>query len=215
MNRPNRRSRRIRHTVLAAALLCAGLTAHAGTGLRLSEAGYFSKPGLDVLAFSNVYDGNFSDAKIAGLELIHHGVRTATNGDVRLAPTPEQWDAAATLLERKVDPASGAVTTRMRFDAEDFEYSVRVAPRGDGVAIQVLLDRPLPQALAGKAGFNLEFLPSAYFGRAWLAMRKSAYERVSPHSHGRIASWASSIAALSAKRRRPSATLVASTGPSP
>ena len=96
----------------------------------------------------------------------------------------------------------------------DFEYSVRVAPRGDGVAIQVLLDRPLPQALAGKAGFNLEFLPSAYFGRAWLAMRKSAYERVSPHSHGRIASWASSIAALSAKRRRPSATLVASTGPS-
>ncbi len=138
-----------------------------------------------------------------------------TTGDVRLAPTPEQWDAAATLLERKVDPASGAVTTRMRFDAEDFEYSVRVAPRGDGVAIQVLLDRPLPQALAGKAGFNLEFLPSAYFGRAWLAMRKSAYERVSPHSHGRIASWASSIAALSAKRPRPSATLVASTGPSP
>ena len=102
MNRPNRRSRRIRHTVLAAALLCAGLTAHAGTGLRLGEAGYFSKPGLDVLAFSNVYDGNFSDAKIAGVELIHHGVRTATNGDVRLAPTPEQWDAAATLLERKV-----------------------------------------------------------------------------------------------------------------
>lgn len=169
MNRPNRRSRRIRHTVLAAALLCAGLTAHAGTGLRLGEAGYFSKPGLDVLAFSNVYDGNFSDAKIAGVELIHHGVRTATNGDVRLAPTPEQWDAAATLLERKVDPASGAVTTRMRFDAEDFEYAVRVAPRGDGVAIQVLLDRPLPQALAGKAGFNLEFLPSAYFGKAWLA----------------------------------------------
>ena len=52
----------------------------------------------------------------------------------------EQWDAAATLIDRKVDPASGAVTTRMRFDAEDFEYSVRVAPRGDQVAVLVTSD---------------------------------------------------------------------------
>ena len=52
--------------------------------------------------FSNAYDGNFSDAKIAGVELIHHGVRTATNGDVRLSPTPEQWDPVPALKSRQV-----------------------------------------------------------------------------------------------------------------
>jgi len=163
-----RRTTRTRPSLLAAALLAFTLGAAASPGPRLGDAGYFTTPGLDVLAFSNTYDGNFSDAKIAGVELIHHGVRTATNGDVRLAPTPEQWDAAASLVERIVDSKTGTVTTRMRFEAEDFDYAVRVAPRSDGVVLQVLLDKPLPAALAGKAGFNLEFLPSAYFGKSWL-----------------------------------------------
>ncbi len=126
-------------------------------------------PGFEVLAFSNTYDGNFSDSKIAGVELIHHGVRTASNGDVRLSPTPEQWDIVATPVDRKVDAASGTVTTRMRFDTENFEYAVKVSPARAGVAIQVLLDKPLPVGLAGKAGFNLEFLPSAYFGKSWMS----------------------------------------------
>ena len=157
----------LRRTALATLLL---LTTHAAVGapLKLNDAGYFTTPGLDVLAFSNTYDGNFSDSKIAGVELIHHGVRTATNGDVRLSPTPEQWDIVATPVDRKVDAASGTVTTRMRFDSENFEYAVKVSPRGDGVAIQVLLDKPLPASLAGKAGFNFEFLPSAYFGKSWM-----------------------------------------------
>lgn len=162
-------ARPLRAATLAIALagsLCAGA---AERSPRLNDAGYFSTPGFDVLAFSNTYDGNFSDSKIAGVELIHHGVRTASNGDVRLSPTPEQWDPVATPVDRKVDAASGTVTTRMRFDTEDFEYAVKVSPRGDGVAIQVLLDQPLPARLAGKAGFNLEFLPSAYFGRSWMS----------------------------------------------
>ena len=56
--------------------------------LKLNDLGYFETRGLNVLAFSNWYDGLFSDAKISGLELIHHEVRTDTNGDVRLSPTP-------------------------------------------------------------------------------------------------------------------------------
>jgi hypothetical protein len=172
-NTPHQRRRatsfRLLALALASAIPATGLAAGAtGQGLHLNDAGYFTTPGLDVLAFSNTYDGNFSDSKIAGVELIHHGVRTATNGDVRLSPTPEQWDIVATPVDRKVDAASGTVTTRMRFDNENFEYAVKVSPRGDGVAIQVLLDKPLPAKLAGKAGFNLEFLPSAYFGKSWI-----------------------------------------------
>ena len=35
--------------------------------------------------------------------------------------------------------------------------------------ISVVLDQPLPQALVGKAGFNLEFLPAAYFHHSYFA----------------------------------------------
>ena len=167
--RPHARSHRSAPALFVAALLMLAASSIADAAApRLNEAGYFASRGLDVLAFNNTYDGNFSDSKIAGIELIHHGVRTATNGDVRLSPTPEQWDPVATLVERTVDAASGTVSARMRYDAEDFEYVVRVSPRDDGVAIQVVLDAPLPAALANKAGFNLEFLPSAYFGKSWL-----------------------------------------------
>ncbi len=166
MNRTLRPSRRAASALLFVLLPLAGMAT--ATGPRLNEAGYFSTRGLDVLAFNNTYDGNFSDSKIAGVEFIHHGVRTATNGDVRLSPTPEQWDPVATLVERSVDAASGTVSARMRYDMHDFEYTVRLVPQGEGLRVQVLLDRPLPAALEGKAGFNLEFLPSAYFGKAWL-----------------------------------------------
>ena len=53
--------------------------------LRLNDLGYFETRGLNVLVFNNWYDGYFSDAKISGIELIHHDVRTVTNGDVRLS----------------------------------------------------------------------------------------------------------------------------------
>lgn len=123
--------------------------------------------GLDVLVFNNSYDGNFSDAKIAGVELIHHGVRTATNGDVRLSPTPEQWDPVPALKSRVVDAAHNRIEVRLAYDSPAFEYSIVVEPRGEGFAVSVVLDRALPPELEGKAGFNLEFLPSAYFGKSY------------------------------------------------
>ena len=135
-------------------------------GLALNEREYFATPGLDVLVFSNAYDGLFSDAKIAGVELIHHGVRTATNGDVRLSPTP-------VVKKRTGDAKTGAIDVRLQYPQHQFEYAIHVQPSGAGMSLAVVLDRPLPSALEGKAGFNLEFLPSAYFGRTYLADQKS------------------------------------------
>jgi len=40
----------------------------------------FETAGFNVLVFSNQYNGFFYDEKTAGIELIHHGVRTATGG---------------------------------------------------------------------------------------------------------------------------------------
>jgi endoglucanase len=141
--------------------------------LVLNDKEYFSKQGLDVLVFNNVYDGLFSDAKIAGVELIHHGVRTATNGDVRLSATPEQWDPTPAVKERTVDRRTGAIAVRLHYPQHQFEYIVRAQPSETGLALKVVLDRPLPAALEGKAGFNLEFLPSAYFERNYVIDQNS------------------------------------------
>jgi endoglucanase len=163
-----RRSRRY----AALAMMCVAWSASAQQ-LTLSEQEYFTKRGLDVLVFSNWYDGNFDDSKIAGVELIHHGVRTATNGDVRLSPTPEQWDPTPTLKERKVFREQGAIEARLHYPQYDFEYTVRAEPTSDGVVLRVLLDQPLPKELEGKAGFNMEFLPSAYFTKAYMMDAKA------------------------------------------
>ncbi|MFT3829391.1 MAG: glycoside hydrolase family 9 protein [Opitutaceae bacterium] len=158
-------------SLLLLPLVSSVVAAEAGgtTDLVLDRRECFSRRGLDVLVFNNWYDGAFSDAKIAGVELIHHDVRTATNGDVRLEPTPGQWDEVPALVERKVLAAENAIETHLAYAAHGFEYTVRVEAAGDGVRLRVMLAKPLPAALVGKAGFNLEFLPSAYFGRAFLA----------------------------------------------
>lgn len=155
-----------------ACLLAASVSpaqAQEAAALKLNDKGYLETRGLNVLVFSNGTDDLFNDAKIAGIELIHHGVRTVTNGDVRLSPTPGQWDTMAKLVERREDPATGAVEATLSFTAHDFSYTVRVEPRGRDFVVSVHLDKPVPAALAGKAGFNLEVLPSAYFRKTFLA----------------------------------------------
>jgi endoglucanase len=141
--------------------------------LKLNDQEYFETRGLNVLVFSNWYDGNFGDAKLSGIELIHHGVRTATNGDVRLNPTPEQWDPIPQLVERKVDKEKNSVTVHLSYPAFQFNYTIKVESDTDGILISVHLDQPIPLELSGRAGFNLEFLPAAYFEKTYLMDNKS------------------------------------------
>ena len=46
-------------------------------------------------------------------------------------------------------------------------YRIEVTAEADGFRIAVHLDQPLPASLVGKAGFNLDFLPTAYFGKSY------------------------------------------------
>lgn len=140
-----------------------------GQALTLNDKGYYASRGFDVLVFSNWYDGLFSDAKMSGVEIIHHDQRTATNGDIRLSATPDQWDPIGTFVSRKVDQAKGTITTSLAYPDYHFAYRVNTRQDGDKVVISVVLDKPLPAALAGKAGFNLEFLPAAYFHQSYFA----------------------------------------------
>ncbi|MCX7984246.1 MAG: glycoside hydrolase family 9 protein [Bacteroidetes bacterium] len=134
----------------------------------ITRSGYFSVPGWDVLVFSNWYDGMFSDAKISGIEFIHHDRRTVTNGDVRLQPTPEQWDETPQLISRRIDTTTRSIIVDLEYPQYNFQYSIRVQAHGKSIWLTVELSKPLPEKLHGKAGFNLEFLPSAYFERGFI-----------------------------------------------
>ncbi len=136
--------------------------------LQLNELGYFETPGINVFVFSNQYNGMFFDEKTAGIELIHHGVRTATGGAIRLQNTPEQWDLVPIVVDRKVDQATNNINVELSYKEYNFNPKISVTTRDNGVEISVYLDKPLPKELEGNAGFNLEFLPSAYFEKTYM-----------------------------------------------
>lgn len=139
-----------------------------GQELKINKLEYFETQGINVLVYSNLFTGGFNDEKNAGIELIHHGVRTAQGGAVRLSNTPEQWDLVPAISNRKVDPVAQTIEATLKYNDYDFESRVVVTSKGKGVEIAVYLDKPVPTALEGKAGFNLEFLPSQYWGKAYL-----------------------------------------------
>ncbi len=136
--------------------------------MRLNDKQYYEKRGLNILVFSNWYNGLFDDSKMSGIEIIHHGVRTVTNGDVRLDRTPEQWDAIPTFAERKIDSTSQTIEAFLEYPKYNFKYSIKASPIADGIEVTVNLPNALPKELEGRAGFNLEFLPAAYFEKGYL-----------------------------------------------
>ena len=131
--------------------------------LQLNELEYFERQGVNVLVFSNSFNGGFNDEKNSGIEIIHHGVRTVQGGAIRLNNTPEQWDLVPKMTDRKVDRANGSIEVTMRYDDYDFNSRVVVTAKGKAVEMAVWLDKPVPEKLAGEAGFNIEFLPSQYW----------------------------------------------------
>jgi endoglucanase len=149
-------------------LLLAAYNSVSGQDLKLNDLEYFETQGVNVLVYSNLFNGGFNDEKNAGIEIIHHGVRTVQGGAVRLSNTPEQWDLVPVVSNRKVDRASKTIEASLKYKDYDFDSRIVVTPKGKGVEISVYLDKPVPKTLEGKAGFNLEFLPSQYWAKTYL-----------------------------------------------
>ena len=154
--------------LLFVVLLLAPFSRATSQDLILNDLEYFEAQGINVLVYNNLFTGGFNDEKTAGIELIHHGVRTSQGGAVRLSHTPEQWDLVPSIPSRKVDRATKTIESLLRYEDYDFESRVVVTAKGKGVEISVYLDQPIPEILEGSAGFNLEFLPSQYWGKTYL-----------------------------------------------
>ena len=147
--------------------MLAGATICQAQDLELNDREYFERQGVNVLVFSNSFNGGFNDEKNSGIEIIHHGVRTVQGGAVRLNNTPEQWDLVPKTVSRKVDREKGSIEVTMRYNDYDFDSRVVVTAKGKAVEIAVWLDKPVPEKLAGETGFNLEFLPSQYWHKTF------------------------------------------------
>jgi len=159
---------RIFPLAVAACSTLAITAAHAQT-LRPSPDQTLEAPGLSVIVEQNHFSPIFFDEKNAGIQIVLHGARIATDGEIRLNPTPEQWDPVPMFGERTLGDAPGQIVVRSSFPKEKLDYRVKVTPEdGGGFRIAVDLDAPLPPELVGKAGFNLDFLPTAYFGKTYL-----------------------------------------------
>src|SRR5215469_1987951 len=137
--------------------------------LHLTERDVLETHGLSVLLFHNSYHNVFGDQKMSGLEIILEDQRIATNGDVRLSSTPAQWDPIPEFQGRKRGSSRDEIVALCKYPDQGLSYRLDLRPEGGGFRLAVQLDVPLPDSLVGKAGLNLEFLPSLYFGKSYLA----------------------------------------------
>ncbi len=172
------------------AVTMASVTASAQT-FQMNDAGYFNAGGTDVMAFSDFYP----EGHQGGLCVIMNGLRIATNGDIRLEATPGQWQPVPKQLSRKTE--GNRITTTLCYPDSSrhltgfnpmvypdwhVNYTVTVEPQGKGILVTVDLDRPVPDFLLGKVGFNLEFFPGYLFGKPWVMDQQSGIYPQQPNA---------------------------------
>ncbi len=146
--------------------------------LAINDQEYLEMTGLNVMLAHDYYPSGHQ----GGVGVIQNGQRVATNGDLRLEPTPGQWQPTPVVGPRKVDRATQEISVHMSYpdssmDRKGFNpisypdlklgYSVKVKPDGRSFRIIVDLDEPLPPAWVGKVGLNLELYPGILFGKSF------------------------------------------------
>lgn len=136
--------------------------------LVLNDSNYFETRGLNYFVFNNKYDAMFDDSKVSAVEIIHHGLRTATNGDVRLNPAPGQWDKLPKFIDRTVDRAAKRIDVQLEYPQYAFAYTLSARAADGGLYLSVSTDCVLPDSLVGVAGLNLEFFPPVFFEHSYL-----------------------------------------------
>ena len=128
--------------------------------------------------------------------IIQNGTRVATNGDLRLEPTPGQWQPIPKVGARTVVPGNNEINVvcwypdtainRKGFNPViypdlSFVYKVRVIAEGSKFRIIVDLDEQLPPEWEKQVGFNLELFPGLLFGKTWYLDGKHGLFNLQPN----------------------------------
>jgi len=165
--------------IAAAAAALATRGSAAQDALTLNSQDYLEMRGLNVMLANDYYP----EGHQGGVGVILNGERVATNGDLRLEPTPGQWQPMPAVGARNFDRATGEISVHMSYPDEkqnrkgfnpigypdlDLGYTLKVRPDGRSFRIIVDLDQPLPAAWVGKVGLNFELFPGILFGRSYV-----------------------------------------------
>ena len=176
-------------TLTLAALACAAVMG--AQDFHINVSGYFNKDGVDVMAFDDFYP----EGHQGGISVLMNGHRVASNGDIRFDATPGQWQPVPKQLSRRVE-GDKVITTLCFPDSSrhftgfnpmiypDYRvtYVVTLEPQGKGFLVTVDLDKPVPEELLGRAGFNIEFFPGDLFGKPWIMDNKQGIYPQQPNS---------------------------------
>jgi hypothetical protein len=164
--------------------------------LLINDQNYFELPGLNVMVFEDIYP----EGHQGGVGFIQHGVRVATNGDVRLELTPGQFQPIPKVGKRNVDRDKNEISVNLWYPDSainrkgfnpifypdlHFTYKVRVVAEKDYFKIYVDMDEPIPAAWEGKIGFNLELYPTDLHGKTWMMDGKTGF--FPPQANGPVA----------------------------
>src|ERR1700721_2979880 len=113
---------RIRVCLLLVLISAPGLSG-ADFAMKVTDNGYLDTRGFSVILYQSTYHPVFVDQKNTAMEMILHGQRIATNGHVRLMPTPEQWALVAQLKGRAADKEHNRLTADLAYPTFDFSYT--------------------------------------------------------------------------------------------
>ena len=99
---------------------------------------------FNVLMYNNTFSGVFGDQHMGGIELSLNGMRIATNGDLHMLPTPEQWDAtpAPSKGSTVFDMETNTITVPMTFSGSPdgvLKYDLVAEPTEDGFCLKMFL----------------------------------------------------------------------------
>ena len=148
------------------------------SSMKLNDLEYLEYQGVNVMLAHDFYP----ESHQGGVGIIQNGLRVATNGDLRLEPTPGQWQPTPKVGKRIINKAKQEVSVKMEYPNDDinrkgfnpiiypnltFSYTIRVLPAGKAFKIIVDLDKPLPDEWIGKVGFNFELFPQILFGKSY------------------------------------------------
>jgi endoglucanase len=139
---------------------------------------YLERRGANVMLAHDFYP----ESHQGGVGIIQNGLRVATNGDLRLEPTPGQWQPVPKVGNRVVDRTKNEISVKMSYpdsskDKKGFNpiiypdlnmsYTLKVVPQGKSFKIIVDLDQPIPKEWVGKVGMNIELFPGILFGKTY------------------------------------------------
>ncbi len=133
------------------------------TSWRLHKLEYLEAPAASLLPFHNPYP----EGKQGGLELVHHGERVATAGEIRPDPRATRPEGHPKPGERVLDAERVEILTPLYDSTLRTAYSVRLRAEGRAVRLTVECQNSIPADI--ESGFCMDLYPPAFWGKTYRA----------------------------------------------